>query len=216
MPTRDLGGFPFPGTSIDVVAIVASAYGMDAIGRVLEGLPGDFRAAVVAIQHLPARFPSRLADLLSARTALRVHWARPVAVLVPRHAYVVGPGRHVLVTSEGRLTFTDTPNVRHARPAGDVLFASLARSCGPRSAAAVLTGADANGADGVRYVKAGGGLVVVQDPATAGHPAMPEAAIATGCVGYVLPLDHIGPLLDWAARANHQKRKAEMEPVAQS
>jgi two-component system chemotaxis response regulator CheB len=127
--------------------------------------------------------------------------------------YVALPDRHVLVTARGTLALAQTPKVRHVRPAGDVQFSSLVGSCGPRAAAVVLSGADSDGADGVRYVKAGGGLVVAQDPATAGHPAMPEAAIATGCVDYVLPIDQIGPLLDWATRANHNRRQPEVEPA---
>jgi two-component system chemotaxis response regulator CheB len=177
---------PFPHTGIDVAAVVASADGLDAIGRVVGALPGDFRAAVVVVQHLHGGHPSRLPEILDRKTALPVQAAADGDRLAPRHVYVAPPARHV-------------------RPAGDVLFASLVGSCGPRAAAVVLSGADADGADGVRFVKAGGGLVVVQDPKTAGHPAMPEAAIATGCVDYVLSVDQIAPLLDWAARADHRQ-----------
>jgi RNA polymerase-binding transcription factor DksA len=122
--------------------------------------------------------------------------------LAPGRVYVAPPDRHVLVNPDGTLSLTKTQRVRHVRPSADVLFPSLAASCGGRGVAVVLTGGDANGAAGVRVVKQAGGFVVAQDEATSRHFAMPRAAIETGCVDRVLPVGEIGPALDRLARAD--------------
>jgi two-component system chemotaxis response regulator CheB len=92
--------------------------------------------------------------------------------------------------------------VQFSRPSIDVLFESVALAFGPAGAAVVLTGANADGAAGLRAVKAAGGTTVVQDPATAESPTMPEAAIASGSADKVLPLSEIAPFLVELCRTN--------------
>jgi two-component system chemotaxis response regulator CheB len=194
--------FPFPGAAFDVVGLAASAGGIQALGTILGGLPADFPAALVVVQHVSPKHKSRLAEVLGRRTRLPVKPAEDGDRLAPGRVYVAPPDRHVLINPDGTLSLTHTQRVRHVRPSADVLFPSLAASCGGRGVAVVLTGGDANGAAGVRVVKQAGGSVIAQDQATSLHFAMPRAAIETGCVDRVLPVGEIGPALDCLARAD--------------
>jgi two-component system chemotaxis response regulator CheB len=186
---------PFPGTAFDVVALAASAGGIEALSRVLGALPADFPAALVVVQHVVSHHKSRLAEILARRTPLRVQQAETGDRLAPGTVFIAPPDRHLLVGPEGTLTLASTAKVRFGRPSGDVLFGSVAVCGKDRAAAVVLSGGGANGAAGVRLVKELGGVVIAQDRATARYFDMPQAAIATGCVDLVLPLPEIAPTL---------------------
>jgi two-component system chemotaxis response regulator CheB len=105
--------------------------------------------------------------------------------------YIAPPDRHLLVEANGRLALTMSELVHFVRPSADLLFESVACSYGPGAIACVLTGSGTDGAMGVSAVKARGGMVLVQDPGTSEFSGMPEAAVATGGVDFILPLDEI-------------------------
>ena len=109
----------------------------------------------------------------------------------PGQVLVVPAGRHLLVTSEARVGLIDTGALPPARPSADLLLATLAVTCGPRVLAVVLTGLGHDGQAGVRAVVHCGGTVLAQDEATSAFAAMPAAAVATGMVRHVLPLDEL-------------------------
>jgi two-component system chemotaxis response regulator CheB len=186
---------PFAGACYDVVALAASAGGLDALSEVLGALPADFPAAVVVVQHVSPRHKSLLARILARHTRLPVTQSADGDRLSAGHVYVAPPDWHLLVEPGGQLSLAQTPHVRYVRPSGDVLFGSVATCCKDRGVAVVLTGGGSNGAAGVRMLNELGGFVIAQDPATAQQPAMPRAAIKTGCVDLVLPLAEIGPAM---------------------
>lgn len=186
---------PFPGAAYDLVALAASAGGIEALKEVLGPLPTDFPAAVVVVQHVSPKQPSHLAHILNRASPLHVRQAHDGERILPGHVYIAPPDWHLLVEPAGRLALAQTEKVRFVRPSGDVLFGSVATCCKDRGVAVVLTGGGSNGAAGVRLLKELGGVVIAQDPATARQPAMPQAAIKTGCVDFVLPLSEIGPAL---------------------
>jgi two-component system chemotaxis response regulator CheB len=97
----------------------------------------------------------------------------------------------LVVTTEGTLHLSDAPKVKHVRPAADLLFQSMAANLGGRAVAVVLTGYDGDGSGGLADIRASGGWVIVQDPRTARVPGMPAAALGTGQVDHVVPLDGI-------------------------
>ena len=105
----------------------------------------------------------------------------------------------VLALTDGseaeRIHHRDGTRVHYLRSAADPLIRSAAQALGGNVISVILTGGGQNGSGSVRDVKALGGTVIAQDPATALHGAMPRAAIATGAVDYVLPLEAIGPML---------------------
>jgi len=164
------------------------------VEQVLSDLPGDLAAAVLVVQHLERDRDSRLPWLLGLHTTLPVHPATNDAPILPGHVYVAVPDEHLLARA-GHLVLDDSALVRFSRPSIDVLFESVAVSCGPRAIAVVLSGAGSDGAAGVRAIHGAGGLVIAQDPHEAAYGSMPAHAFATGCVDLVLPLHDIGPAL---------------------
>jgi two-component system, chemotaxis family, protein-glutamate methylesterase/glutaminase len=179
---------------LPVVALVASAGGLEALGEVLGGLPASLDAAVVVLQHLEARRQSLLPLLLSRRTPLPVHEAVDGAVLRRGAVYVAPSGRHLRIRAGGRLSLTDTPPVHFSRPSADVLLGSLA-DAGVPMIAVVLTGRGEDGAAGSLRVHRAGGTVLAQDRATSRHFGMPGAAAGAGGVDEALPLAGIAPRL---------------------
>lgn len=178
-----------------IVALAASAGGLNALSHVLAALPGDFPAAVVVVQHIDPRHRSLMPEILRKRTHLAVSEAREGERVAPGHVYMAPPNRHLLVNGDGTLSLTQTELVHFVRPSADLLFESVAASYRERAIAVVLSGSGEDGAMGVTAIKKMGGTVMVQDPASAEFPGMPRQAEKTGDVDYVLGLDEIAPAL---------------------
>jgi len=189
----------------DVVAIAASAGGLAALSVVLSEFTPDLPAAVLVVQHMDPQHPSHLAEIMSRRISMQVKPASHGEAVTAGTVYFAIPNRHLLLNPDGRLALSDTPALHYVRPAADLLFDSVAKSCGTRSMVIVLSGSGSDGADGTKAVKEAGGTVIVQDEETAEFFSMPSAAIQTGSVDHVLPLDEIASvvvgLLDGRARA---------------
>jgi two-component system, chemotaxis family, protein-glutamate methylesterase/glutaminase len=186
----------------DLVAIVGSAGGIAAMERVLQPLPHDLPAAVVIVLHLTPQHPSLLARVLARKTDLDVREAQDGEALDAATVYVAPPDTHLLVTADGCLRLERSELVHHVRPSADALLLSIAHEYKGRCLAIVLSGTGVDGAAGAAAVHAAGGIVVAQDEATAEHFGMPGAAILTGGVDEVLPLDDIGSaVIDFAGHA---------------
>lgn len=181
-----------PSQSFDVVALTASADGLNALKSILSTLPPDFPAAIVVVQHLSPRHPSLIAQILNNCTPLLVKEATQGCKLSPGEVFIAPPDYHLLANSDGSLSLSQTEKVHFVRPAAEILFESVAQSYKDRAIAVVLTGGDGDGSRGVRAIKKMGGKVIAQDKATSKVWGMPAAAINTGCVDWVLPLDKIG------------------------
>ncbi|KAB8319129.1 chemotaxis protein CheB [Tolypothrix campylonemoides VB511288] len=181
----------FPNVAYNVVAIAASKGGLKAISQIVSALPPDFPAAIIVVQHLSPQYRSYLAEILSKRTALRVKQAEQGDLLRPGTIYTAVPDKHLLVNPNGTLSLSDAPKMNFVRPAGDKLFMSVAETFKSRAIAVVLTGKDGDGVLGVLAVKKHGGTVIVQNEATSECFSMPQSAIDTGKVDYVLPVDAI-------------------------
>lgn len=180
--------------SFEIVALAASAGGLNALTHVLSALPADFPAAIVVVQHVDPRHRSLMADILGRRTRLQVKDAREGDVLRAGCAFVAPSNRHLLVNPDRTLSLTQTELVHFVRPSADLLFESTAASFRERAIAVVLSGSGQDGAMGVKAIKKMGGTVIVQD-AAAEFSGMPQAAQATGLADFVLPLDDIAPAL---------------------
>ncbi|MET0235671.1 MAG: chemotaxis protein CheB [Kibdelosporangium sp.] len=174
-----------------VVALVASAGGLDALSQVLAPLPADLPAAVLVLQHQSPDHQDRLAHILDRRTALRVSTAKDHDPLTRGTVLVAPSAHHLLVTSQARIGLIDSGALPPARPSADLLLATLAVTCGPRALAVVLTGKGHDAQAGVRAVHHCGGTVLAQDQATSEHFGMPSAAATTSLVHAVLPLQDI-------------------------
>lgn len=174
-----------------VVGIAASAGGLEALTVIVSALPDDFPACVLVVRHRSTDGPDLLTDILQGRTGLRVQQAEEGDLLAKAKVYVARPGWHLLVTPDGTLHLSDAPKVKHVRPAADLLFKSMAVSLGQRAVAVVLTGYDSDGSGGLADIRAMDGRVIVQHPDTAKVPGMPDAAIETGQVDHIVPLEEI-------------------------
>lgn len=176
---------------VELVVLLASAGGLDALSRVLGDLPAELPAAIVVQQHL-GDHDSVLPMILRRHTALGVGWARNDEALTPGYAAVCPPGMQLELTPDGRCSLR-AMNGRGVRRF-DVLLRSVAASYGPRSAAAVLTGSGQDGAAGTAAMKRAGAIVVAESPATAQYSSMPMAAVRAGA-DLVLPVQEIGRVL---------------------
>jgi two-component system chemotaxis response regulator CheB len=181
--------------SASVVVLAASAGGLTALSHVISPLPDDFGAAVLIVQHVDPRHPSLLAQILGRRTVLPVHEATDGEQLRPSTVYIAPPDNHLLVNPEGTVSLTHSELVHFVRPSADLLFESAATSYASMTIAVVLTGTGRDGSAGVRAVKRMGGTVIAQDRATSQFYGMPAAAIDTGDVDHVLPVDQIAETL---------------------
>jgi two-component system chemotaxis response regulator CheB len=177
------------------VAVASSAGGITALQRLLGGLPPGFPVPVLVVQHLDPRHRTVIADVLGRRVPLRVKLAEAGELARPGTVYVAPPNRHLLVGGAGVLRLTDSEPVHFVRPSADLLFDSMAAAFGARALACVLTGTGRDGATGVGAVRSGGGTVIAQDPESAEFPGMPQAAVDTGGVDFVLPLEEIAPVM---------------------
>jgi len=186
---------PFLDAAFDVVAIAASAGGLSALNKLLAALPADFPAAIAIVQHLDPRHRSLMAEILNRHSALAVKEAQTGDHLSGGTVYIAPPNQHLLVNPDGTLSLTQSELVHFVRPSADLLFESLAASYRDRCVAVVLTGSGSDGSMGVKAIKRMEGTVIAQDEITSEFFSMPCAAISTGCVDFVLPLDEIGPAL---------------------
>ena len=186
------------------VAIGASAGGIDALQRLLHALPEDLEAAVCVVLHIPASSRSLLAQVMARQTPLPVVQATDGTRLRAGHVYVAPPDRHLLLEA-GAVRLTRGPKENGVRPAIDPLMRSLAVEYGPRGIAVIASGSLNDGAAGAAAVAAAGGAVLVQAPADATVPNMPEAALAAVPGAPAFPAAELG--------AEIVRRVAAMRPA---
>jgi two-component system, chemotaxis family, protein-glutamate methylesterase/glutaminase len=177
-----------------IVVIASSAGGIEALTTILRGLPENFPAPIVVVQHRPAARESHLVPILRRRTKLNVKDAIAGDTLQAGTVYLASPDEHLMVTDDLCFQYTDGRRIHHLRSSANPLFESAAECYGRNAIALVLTGMDSDGTDGVQAIRAHGG-VIVQDRTTSEHFDMPHSAIATGVVDRILPLSEIGPML---------------------
>ena len=169
-----------------VVGVGASAGGLEAFVELLRHLPPDTGMAFVLVQHLDPSHASLLPELLSSKTAMTVIEAADDLLVAPNTVYVA-PAAEDVTLEQGVLKLSSRPSSGHHLPV-DSFFDSLARDLGTQAVAVVLSGTASDGALGVQAVRREGGATLAQDPSTAKYRGMPESAIATGAVDFVLPI----------------------------
>ncbi|MFG3253657.1 chemotaxis protein CheB [Streptomyces sp. NPDC048172] len=178
-----------------IVALASSAGGIKGLSKILAGLGPGLPVPVLVVQHLDPRHRTVIAEILARRTGLRVKLAEDGERAMPGTVYIAPPDRHLLVGPGGVLNLSSSELVHFLRPSADLLFESVAGAYGPQTVACVLTGSGRDGAMGVDAVKSRGGTVIAEDPETAEFKGMPTAAVGTGAVDYVLPLDEIAAVI---------------------
>ncbi|WP_349259181.1 chemotaxis protein CheB [Gaiella sp.] len=179
-----------------MIAVAASAGGLNAVTKVLSGLSRTIPAAIVVVQHLDPRHRSLMAEILTRRVALVVRQAEDGSALEAGTVLVAPPDRHLLVNRDGSCSLSRSELVHFVRPSADLLFESVAASYGGRAIAVVLSGSGSDGSGGVTAIKKMGGTVIVQEATTSEFSGMPTAAIETGAADFVLALDEIAHALE--------------------
>jgi two-component system, chemotaxis family, protein-glutamate methylesterase/glutaminase len=177
----------------EIVVVGTSWGGLAAVREIVHALPADFGMATVIVQHRH-RDSEMLARVVQRYTALRVCEVDDKQPIEPGGIFLAPPNYHMLVERGYFALSVDAP-VRYSRPSIDVTMSTAADAYGHRVVGVVLTGANADGAEGLRRIADGGGLPVVQTPESAEVSIMPAAALDAVPTARVFPLDKIAPFL---------------------
>jgi len=170
-----------------IVALGASAGGLDAFRQLFDALPADNGMAFILITHLDPTHASMMVELLASHTKMNVLQAADGMPLERKHVYVIPPATYLSI--HGGALKLSVPRERHgARLPFDFFLRSLATECGERAICVILSGTGTDGTVGLKAVKENGGFVIVQNPDEAAYDGMPRSAITTGLVDFVLPV----------------------------
>jgi two-component system CheB/CheR fusion protein len=177
---------PSSGAAFPVVAIGASAGGLEAYKEFFRALPVDTGMAFVLIQHLDPSHHSLLAEILSKSTTIPVEEVKPGIAIQPNRVYVIPPDTFMALSGD---SFVLTPRKKQPGQHLSVNFfmRSLAEERKSGAIGVILSGTGTDGTLGLENIKAEGGIAFAQDPATAKYDGMPRSAIDSGCVDFVLP-----------------------------
>lgn len=190
-PNRPLANSPFK-----VIVLVGAAGGLKALSQILPALPRDFPAAIVVIQHLDTHTDrSLITDAANRPTTLPLKYVEEGEQLQPGIVYIAPPFAHLLVNSNGTLSLSQAVFVDFLRPSVDLLLQSVAASFKKRAIAVILSGTGSDGVLGVQAIHKMGGKVIAQDESTCEFFEMPNAAIKTGKIDFVLPVSAIASTL---------------------
>ncbi len=179
----------------DILAIGASAGGVQALIKLAGAFRPDLPAAVLVTLHLSSQFRSSLDELLMRVGPLPAAFAADGERLRKGRIYIAPPDRHLLIDGE-RIVLGAGPRENNSRPAIDPMLRSAAVCCCDRTIGVVLTGTLGDGASGLWAVKQCGGITVVQDPRAAAFPEMPQTALELAGPDHVVDLEHMPALLD--------------------
>lgn len=179
----------------EAVVIGVSAGGMSALKVLLSALPALFPLPIVIVQHIDSHSDAYLAEYLNRVSALTVKEAEDKEIVRHGCVYLAPAGYHLLIEPDESFSLSVDEKVNYCRPAIDPLFESASDVYGASLIGIILTGANSDGARGLKTIKARGGIAIVQDPKTAISPYMPRAAIEAVPVDYIIQLEQIAPLL---------------------
>src|SRR4051794_24723772 len=200
---------------LPLVGLGGSAGSIPALQKFFQHTPPDSGQAFVVVLHLAPEHASTLAEILQSSTTMPVTQVKARERVEPNHVYVIPP-RKAIRAVDSHLELSDdplSPSGRHV--AVDLFLRTLADTYGPHAAAVILSGADGDGAIGIKRIKERGGLTVAQDPNEAEHASMPRSAIGTGMVDWVLPAAEIpARLKHYFALEKELQLPAEAEQVS--
>ncbi len=182
-------------TRYQLIVIGGSAGSTTALLELLPVFPADYPLPIVVVQHLHPLQEGYFVERFAQTCALTVKEADDKEPIKAAHVYFAPPNYHLLIEDDHTFSLSIDEKVNYARPSIDVLFESAVDAYAPWLAGVVLTGANNDGARGLRLIKARGGLTIVQDPQTAESAYMPRAALEATPVDYVLSLPDMGRLL---------------------
>lgn len=184
----------------NLIVIGCSSGGPEALSELLGYLPEGFQSPIVVVQHVDAAFAPGLAKWLNVKSALPVMLAREGDEIIPGKVLVAATNNHLVLSTNGKLTYTDDPADSSYRPSVDVFFESVAKNWQHSVTAIILTGMGRDGAEGMLTLKRKGALTIAQDKFTSAVYGMPKAAVELGAATEVLPINRIADvLMDYSA-----------------
>lgn len=181
-------------SSYELVVVGTSLGGLNASLVLLASFPANFSLPVVLVQHRRRGSDDTLRSLLQEVCALPVTEARDKEFITPGTVYIAPSDYHLLV-EPGYFALSTEAAINYSRPSIDVLFESAALAYRNRLIGVILTGSNRDGAEGLSKIKRRGGYIIVQDPASAFSPVMPQSALASIVADQVLAIEAIGPCL---------------------
>lgn len=176
---------------IDALVIGTSAGGLNALTHLLSRLHYNLQIPIVIVQHLHPQSDDAMARILDGHTKLKVKEAEEKEYLIGGTVYMAPANYHLLLEQDKSFSLTIDEKINFCRPAIDPLFETAAEIYRDRLIGLLMTGANSDGSSGLQKIKACGGLAIVEDPATAEVATMPETAIRTVKVDFILPLEEI-------------------------
>ena len=177
------------------IVIGVSFGGMYALASIVPELPADFPVPIVIVQHLSPNSDGFLFCHLNEKSQVRVKEAESGEIIQAGTVYLAPANYHLLLEDDLSLSLSAEDKVQYSRPSIDVLFESAAYAASSEIIGIVLTGANADGSNGLQMIKSAGGMTIVQDPETAEAAIMPRAAIAACQVDHIMGLAEIAPFL---------------------
>lgn len=178
----------------NIIVIGASAGGFEAIRQLVHDLPSDLDAAIFIVRHIAPDINGVFAEVLNKQQTLYAAHAIDKEPIKMNRIYLAPPDRHLII-EEGRVRVTHGPKENRFRPAVDPLFRSAAYVYNQRVIGIILSGALDDGSAGLWTIKNRGGIAIVQDPADAEVPSMPESALRAVAVDHQAPVSKMAPLL---------------------
>ena len=182
------------GVGYELAVVGASWGGLTALRAIVGKLPQGFRLPIAIVQHRHRNSEALLARFLQEQTQLRVCEIEDKTA-VESGAIFVAPANYHMLVEQGHFSLSTEAPVRYSRPSIDVALTTAADAYGHRAVGIVLTGSNADGAEGLRRIADAGGMAIVQDPQTAEAPTMPLAAIRRVPTARVFPIDRIAEFL---------------------
>jgi two-component system chemotaxis response regulator CheB len=184
-----------PRARVKLIGIGASTGGPPVLQTILAGLPKDFPAPVLIVQHIARGFLAGMARWLDQTTGMQVHIASAGTRPLPGHAYLAPDDFHMGIADGGTITLTQEEPESLQRPAVSFLFRTLAQACGRNALGVLLTGMGRDGAEGLKAMRDRGAITIAQDRESSVIHSMPAAAIALGGASHVLAADRIADFL---------------------
>ena len=195
LPTANAVQWQRPAAEIKLVGIGASTGGPPVLQTILAGLPKDFAAPILVVQHIANGFLAGMAEWLNQTTGLQIQLASYGTTPLPGHVYLAPDDFHMGIGAGGGIVLTREEPENHLRPAVSFLFRSLAGAYGPNALGVLLTGMGRDGAAELKAMKDRGAITIAQDQESSVVHGMPGVAIALGGATHVLPADKIAAAL---------------------
>ena len=194
----------------NLITIGCSSGGPEALAELLNKLPEDYQSPIVIVQHVDAAFAPGLAKWLNVKSALPVRLAKEGDVPTPGTVLLAATNNHLVLSSQGQLTYRHEPADTTYRPSVDIFFQSVAENWRHSVTAILLSGMGKDGAKGLRQLRTKGAYTIAQDKATSAVYGMPKAALELDAAVDILPIDRIATILRHAGNESVSREKIEL------